>query len=121
MVSLNTEENNMSAKLVVRNEAQKILFEKELAGQISDGYWENSRPWNHWRWVGRELVVEVGENVGVYGGGPVRSYNFNNKMLVEIVGERMIEYVREYDNNYDMKALRKDLKDLSNIVNGRAK
>ena len=23
----------------------------ELLGQISDGYWENSRPYNHWKWV----------------------------------------------------------------------
>lgn len=35
--------------LIVRNAVQKALFEQELNGQISDGYWENSRPYDHWK------------------------------------------------------------------------
>ena len=27
------------------------IYVCELLGQISDGYWENTRPMNHWKWI----------------------------------------------------------------------
>lgn len=33
------------------NVSSAMLFALELKGQISDGYWENSRPYDHWEWV----------------------------------------------------------------------
>ena len=35
---------NNEPTLVVRNAAQKILWDDELTGQISDGRWENWYP-----------------------------------------------------------------------------
>ena len=31
------------------NQAQVILYMCELCGQISDGHWENSKPYDHWK------------------------------------------------------------------------
>ena len=44
--------------LSVNNMSQACLFEMEVSGQISDGKWENSRPYNHWEWVcNTEMVI----------------------------------------------------------------
>lgn len=34
-------------KINFKNRNQVALYEMELKGQLSDGYWENSRPRNH--------------------------------------------------------------------------
>lgn len=123
--------------LHLANPAQVVLFTEELSGQISDGVWENSSPFNHWTWVpGREEVTAVkdGELLGLaydatYGGEthkgmrftPPRRYNFCNSLLIEVCGERMIESVKKLPNHgwYTMKSLKMDLKHISEIVNGR--
>ena len=119
------------------NPAQVILFTEELAGQISDGHWENSNPWNHYKWVpGRELVsvAAPGERTGLFytytdhkGESTLvrytapRKYNFGAKLLVECVGDRMLEYVKALPGHewYTMKSLKKDLKAISDSVNGK--
>lgn len=96
------------------NAAQAILFECELKGQISDGHWENSRPYDHYRIMCDAKVTHafhadsdgavIGKNFT-----PKRKYNFNDKSLVDCVGQRMISYVKFYtafpgisfDNHWD--------------------
>jgi hypothetical protein len=115
--------------------AQVVLFNEELAGQISDGVWENSKPYNHYKWVpGRDKVsvAKDGELVGLfydttYGGElhkgarftPPRRYNFCNSLLIEVCGERMIEAVKTLTGAkwYTMKSLKMDLKMISEVVN----
>lgn len=77
-----------------RNQNQVVLFEKELTGQISDGYWENSRPYDHYKlpcWA-RPFVArtesEIGRNFNA------RMYNFSAPELLEAVGNRMINLVK---------------------------
>lgn len=31
--------------------AALLIYKMELEGQVSDGYWENARPYDHWKWV----------------------------------------------------------------------
>jgi len=76
-----------------------VLFLYELRGQLSDGYWENSRPNNHWKWVSLATVQQdqtCDKEFDII--SPIfyinRKYNFNNKQLIDIVGERMLAYVR---------------------------
>lgn len=82
--------------LKVANFTQKILFDWELCGQISDGYWENTRPFNHWRvWCSAEIVVadnpkEIGRNFWP----EKQNYNFAAPELLEVVGERMLKYAK---------------------------
>ena len=50
--------------LAFRNAVQKALFDIELCGQLSDGYWENATPHDHWEvWCDAETVVDP-SNVG---------------------------------------------------------
>lgn len=104
--------------LAVRNLAQKVLMEDELQGQISDGMWENATPHDHWKpWCDAEVVVDPA-NLGRNFHARKDNYNFLAKDLLEVVADRMIESVRDKVglSNYDMFALRCDLKDLKQIV-----
>lgn len=100
--------------LTVRNNAQKLLFERELLGQISDGLWENSSPHNHWE-VFDDVTVVVGKDVGV-NFTVKRSYNFADSELLEVVGDRMLEIVRESGQEYSEQEMVNDLNDLSRIL-----
>ncbi len=83
----------MVATLTLRTLEQVTLFKNELRGQISDGHWENRRPTNHWEpWC--EAQVVVGENVGRNFYAPVTSYNLTDTNLLEVVGDRMIVFVK---------------------------
>jgi hypothetical protein len=81
--------------LRVENKAQKILFDLELSGQISDGHWENAKPMSHhMAFRDSEVVVaQPGEAPGInfY---LRRRYDFANGDLLECVGQRMLAYVR---------------------------
>lgn len=83
----------MANQIFLKNKEQVILFEAELKGQISDGFWENSSPHDHWE-IPCSAEVLVGEPHLTF--WPSRGYKFHNKDLFEIVGDRMIEYVKIY-------------------------
>ena len=77
-----------------RNKNQVVLFEKELKGQISDGHWENSRPFGHWE-IPCSAVAYVAANDSEIGRNfDSRHYNFADTELREIVGNRMINLVK---------------------------
>ena len=45
-----------------------LLFDYEVSGQISDGYWENSRPAGHWKWImNTEYVIDENHELGYEG------------------------------------------------------
>lgn len=83
------------------NHAQEVLMECELKGQISDGRWENSRPYNHWQAICNAKITHafdatndhalVGKNFH-----PSRKYNFTDKDLLDCVANRMIGFVKFY-------------------------
>jgi len=100
----------------VRTQAQKWLLENELKGQISDGKWENSGPQEHWMpWSSATVVVDP-DNVGRNFYAQKDNYQLNASELLEIVGDRMKEDVRERTGkDYDDKAMMKDLRDLRSI------
>lgn len=105
----------MTNQLNVRNQAQKILLEKELQGQISDGYWENASPHDHWKpWCNCDVVVNP-ENLGRTFWARKDNYNLNNKDLLDIVGDRMLEEVQKELPAYTAKDMAADLKDLKKI------
>jgi hypothetical protein len=80
--------------LYVRTATQAALFECELQGQLSDGYWENARPYDHWQPWCRASVL-VGDTVvgrTFYAGRT--AYGFDAKALLDVVARRMIGYAR---------------------------
>ena len=76
----------------VATPVQKTLLECELKGQMSDGHWENANPHNHWKVPCSATVVvdTTKQGIDFYS----RKYNFNNSMLIEIIGDRMLMFAR---------------------------
>lgn len=84
----------MSNILAVRNVAQRVLFVHELCGQLSDGHWENSRPSDHWEpWCDAVVIVDPA-NVGREFHVRRDTYDFTSRDLLDVVGNRMVNYVR---------------------------
>jgi hypothetical protein len=81
--------------LTVRNIEQAAAF-LELDGQISDGFWENARPYEHWQvWCNATVrVATPGESVGRNFSTRKDNYNFTSPELLECVGQRMLATVR---------------------------
>lgn len=80
--------------LAVRSIEQKILFDEELSGQISDGNWENLNVRDHWQaWCDAEVIVDP-DNVGRDFTARYDSYNFTDPDLLSVVKERMLVTVR---------------------------
>jgi len=68
------------------------LWDHEITGQLSDGAWENSTPHNHWEfWSDLESKHGAPE---VKGGGYARRTGYNLNVLIEYVGERMLNLGR---------------------------
>jgi hypothetical protein len=105
--------------LAVRNAAQKILFDEELSGQISDGMWENSAPRDHWRpWSRAEVVVDP-INVGRDFYAQKDNYGINRRDLLDIVGDRMLASVQRALPSYTRGMMLADLRDLKVIFRTR--
>lgn len=82
----------MRKTLTVRNIEQAAAW-LELDGQLSDGFWENARPGDHWRpWCEAEIVV--GDDVGRDFAASRVNYDFAAKALLDVVGKRMLGLVR---------------------------
>jgi hypothetical protein len=83
-----------SGTLNFRTEDQKVLFDHEIRGQLSDGYWENTRPHRHHSvWCRAETRVDPA-NIGRDFWAPKCNYNLVNKDLLDVVGNRMIAFVK---------------------------
>lgn len=81
--------------LFVRNIEQAALW-LELDGQISDGMWENARPYDHWKvWCNATVRVAKGaQSAGRSFYAVKDTYNFTNKELLDVVALRMLSIVR---------------------------
>jgi hypothetical protein len=105
--------------LAVRNEAQRILFEDELKGQLSDGRWENSRPYDHWEcWSDAEVIVDP-DNVGRDFYAKRDGYCFTEKDLLSVIGDQMLESVQAVQPDYTWKDMVADLRDIRKIIKTR--
>lgn len=77
---------------------QQLLWDLEITGQLSDGMWENATPHDHWKpWCDAESAVagpgeKVGRNFYVRKAG----YALTSRALLDIIGGRMIGYIRIY-------------------------
>jgi hypothetical protein len=110
---------NDMGTLRFRNLAQKVLWDQELSGQISDGRWENSKPYDHWEYWHRDVTVVVDpENVGRDFWVKRDGYCFTEKELLETIGERMLEAVQVATGNaeYSEKDMLADLRDMRKII-----
>jgi len=85
-------------KIYFRTNEQRHLFINELSGQISDGMWENARPHNHWEvWCDADTFVDANNpriELEISDRVPKKNYNFPQKALLDIIGDRMINIVK---------------------------
>jgi len=88
------------------NKTQVVLWENELVGQISDGFWENAQPHNHWKFWSDADVVSINSPVGVFSmfAPRKRNYNFVSSKLLEVVGNRMLGFAKmsKVTNNHNL-------------------
>jgi len=78
---------NGRGTFTVASLSQKNLFSAEITGQLSDGAWENTKPYDHWTpWAGSE--VKVGSRIGR--DFPVKKDGYNLGSLLDYVGDRML-------------------------------
>ena len=109
----------MQNKLNVQNQIQRVAYFAELSGQISDGKWENASPYGHHYFTSlapeeisinpKNLGFNTNATCSVFGrkhfftrsmaGMPKRNYNFTDKTLLDIVGERMLTIINIYINS----------------------
>jgi hypothetical protein len=83
-----------TGKIAFRNDVQKALFDIELAGQISDGHWENASPTDHWMvWCNATTIVDK-DNVGRDFHPKRDYYGFSSPQLLDVIEGRMLAYAR---------------------------
>lgn len=80
---------NESAKtdIYFPNVSSAMIFAYELEGQISDGYWENSHPHDHWQWVSN-VDVHVDPSKTGYT-GPSHRLRYSTEWLRKYVKRAM--------------------------------
>lgn len=105
-------------KLVVQTQEQKIIYDEELSGQISDGHWENEntdeRLWN----VEVEVFdPKVHKKLGC-NFKPKYPLDFNDYDLHWLLDSRTLKYVQEVYPDYTVDDLHADLEHLTVIVFG---
>lgn len=82
-----------TAILKVKNIQQRVLFNWEICGQLSDGYWENTKPNGHWQiWSLCECLVSTDGRYGRNFYALRDDYNLVANELLEAVGQRMHKY-----------------------------
>lgn len=78
---------NSKGTFTVASLSQKNLFACEIVGQLSDGAWENTKPYDHWEpWA--DADVKVGSNIGRT--FSVKKDGYNLGSLLDYVGDRML-------------------------------
>lgn len=86
--------HSKSGTIFFSSVTQAALFEEELKGQFSDGYWENSRPNDHWKfWCDLDVRVHpAGQEPRVETSTPwaIKKRSYGISKLYECVGDRML-------------------------------
>lgn len=104
--------------LFVANDAQRIIFEQEMKGQLSDGHWENSSPRDHWKpWCDAEVKVNKSGLVGRTFWASKDNYNFSAPDLLAAVGSRIINKVRAHMLGFSPEAVAEMPDDLQDYEN----
>jgi hypothetical protein len=112
----------MSRKFYVASRLQKHLLDNLLLNEIRNGFWAAQRPAGHaTSWVAVDVVVAEGNvsRLGADGFELARGYNFSHADLLHKHEDTIIKLSREIIPSITMKAIRKELVELSHITAGR--
>jgi len=98
--------DKLKGTIYFRNLTQKILWDNEMSGQISDGHWENSsgNSWVFWTSLNTDIDANnprVDANMA-----PERTnFNLSSKDLLDNVGDRMIAMAKMSKITKDEKVI----------------
>jgi len=100
---------------VFRNKAMEDLWNDELAGQISDGAWENTpgTGWEFWT----AIKTRTGSKTQLMGNLPSgikRGFGFHG--LIPIIGDRMLDIIRKYEPDATVNTLRAYLSEIAEAM-----
>ena len=73
-----------------------LIYKYEIEGQISDGYWENSTPYSHWKWISKATCI-VDENASIGYFGPRHSKNYNCSWITDELGKALNGVNNDYN------------------------
>jgi len=82
-------------KIYFPNVASALIYLFELQGQISDGYWENSRPYDHWKWISCTEPEITKDKIGYT--GPIHKKNYSTEWLRKYVNKAIKGQARDYN------------------------
>lgn len=109
----------MKNTLNFRNAIQVALWDEELRGQISDGYWENALPYEHYiPWCRCETAVDP-LNLGRNFWANKDNYDLNSPSLLsnDIVRDRMLAICRAVaGEGFTVNMMRGELIDMKKII-----
>lgn len=92
-----------------------VVFTEEIKGQISDGAWENSRPYDHWIfWSNTNAIVDGNLGLEIKEGTPLKR-NYNLFHLIPYVGDRMLAYIASVKMDKD-PTLTNYLMEFTNLI-----
>lgn len=84
--------------LHLKNKVQAALWNWEIRGQLSDGAWENSSPYDHWKaWNKAKVVIDGKLENSV----SAQKRNYGLYTLIQYVGDRMVNICNLVHNGYD--------------------
>ena len=82
------------------NASAMCLYFMEMEGQISDGKYENARPYDHWKWVTKVNNAVVDGKSGLENASYERGFCFNNEYGKKYnLNEWFSKYIRGWRNN----------------------
>lgn len=86
------------------NQIQVALFVAELQGQLSDGMWENTRPYDHWKlWCNATITCDNTKPTGRNFHPSKDRYDISGATLLSIIGDRMLNICNLTENGFSLK------------------
>ena len=94
--------NERNLTLHFENASAMCLYEWEMSGQVSDGKYENSRPYDHWKWVGDIANMFVDGKKGIEGNNWNRGWSEFGKYKKRYnLNEWFSKYIKNWRKNGD--------------------
>lgn len=97
-----------------KNASAAFMFEFEMSGQLSDGKYENSRPYDHWKWV-TKVVYIIDDNEYCTGRGIWRNKRYNLREWTAAI--KNIMNGKPASNGYDFAIRLYDYAKIGAVVN----
>ena len=85
------------------NASAMCLYEWEMCGQISDGKYENSRPYDHWKWISYVNNMVVDGNTGIEGYSMYRPCYGNTFSKKYTLNELFSKYIKSWRKDHELK------------------